>query len=380
MCDGKSKTQCPLGTISAANGTSCTGCGTTGYTSTVGSFTCTTCPSGSFLDAIIGSNYSGCTGCPLGTYSSVPNSTSCTACPRGTYSDGSITTSGEIIQSTEVDIKMGNVTPMNTPRLPSTVSYTMTMDVFIETIDPGERNIIENTNVNPEWSGNPSTNSNVRKPVVYVSGLRTAWTAPNSICVEHWTDKNYQVGKCSTIPAPINQYFNFTFSVSDLTGIQLYIDGNSSGSIQLPTENTFAWATTNQWVFGNSSWGTHPDAGPLKVKNVYMYDTVLTASSVRAYVSTASRTSCTACPANTYNPIYGGLSLQNCIPCPPGGTQYSGSGGTSISVCQCLAGPTPYLYGTTCVASCPADKPYMYGATCVASCPGGRVNLTNDCY
>ena len=317
MCDGRTQTACPVGTA----GTACSGCGTTGYTSTPGSVSCTPCPAGSYLTRqTLAGNYTACMECPLGTYSVTPNSTSCTFCPPGTYSNVNAL-SGEILRVSEIDISAGGEAISNQPV--QSTNWTVTADIFISSAHPTNRILIQNLPNN-----------------VYVSGTTTPWAMPNSLCVEQWTDQNIKVTKCSANTAPLNTSFNFTYSISD--SIRLYMNGIPEGTATVPLGNVFTW--TPDWWFGDADYSS---AGSLRLKNAYYYDSELTPSDITTHVSTVSRTSCQVCPAHTYNPYRGSVGLGDCTPCPAN-TQFYGTNGISRGVCTaCPLGQysTP---GTAC--------------------------------
>jgi hypothetical protein len=250
----------------------------------------------------------------------------------------------------EIDIRNQNsIAFTSSPTLPARVEYTMTMAIFVENITYTNRNILENTNANPEYQ-----QPNTRRPLIYISGTSATWAKPNSICVEHYTDQDYQVGVCSDEPVPTGSYFNFAFTVSNENTLRIYVDNEEKGTVSTPTANTFTWAPTNTWVFGNSSFTPAPDAGALKIKNVYFYDSVYSPAFLASYISTTSRASCTSCPAHTYNANLGSRGPADCTPCPTN-TQFIGTKGTSSSVC------TP----------CPAGAFSVSGSACVQRGPTG---------
>jgi len=183
----------------------------------------------------------------------------------------------------------------------STPTYSMSMDVYMNDIAEGSRTILQNS-VNQK---------------VLISGIRDEWASPGSLCVIHDT-----VRVCTRNSLPIGVYTNIIFTVSD--EVSLYVDGQFQSSKKL--ENGFT--SPDSLVYG-------PGSG-LKLKNLFVFpssinDTMI--DQLRNNLNPAQgATSCSYCPAGTYNPDSGGIGISACTPCPPG-TVFNGSGGTSVSVC-----------------------------------------------
>jgi Concanavalin A-like lectin/glucanases superfamily len=196
--------------------------------------------------------------------------------------------SGQAIQVAERDISAGNVAPEKQPTLPSDPTYTLSMDVYIEKVSTSLRNLIENTDINPEWLGNPATGSNAgttRRPMVYVNG-NGSWAPQNAICAEHFNSSNQQVGIC-TPAATTGSYFNFMMTVDNTAKkITTYINGVEKSNVV--SGQSFTWAPTNNWILGNSSWGMKSSDGALKVKNVYLFPKVLSSTERSLLVTTSS--------------------------------------------------------------------------------------------
>jgi hypothetical protein len=308
-CDGKIKTACPVGTISAAGSSVCSACPIGQYSDVSGASTCKDCPAGSFIDGniIVGglNSYTKCSVCPVGTYTDSSGNTSCTLCGPGTYynTDSSILNfiDGEIIQQDQLVIQdiaeNFDIQNNNHP------TYSMSMDVYMNDIAVDSRIILQNS-VNQK---------------VFISGIRDEWASPNSLCVIHDT-----VRVCTRNSLTVGVYTNIIFTVSD--EVSLYLDGQFQSSKKL--ENGFTWPEPNSLVYG-------PGSG-LKLKNLFVFpisinDTII--DQLRNNLNPAQgATSCSFCPAGTYNPDSGGIGTSACTPCPPG-TVFNGSGGTSVSVC-----------------------------------------------
>jgi hypothetical protein len=181
------------------------------------------------------------------------------------------------------------------------------MDVYMNDIAEDSRIILQN-----------SVNQNV-----LISGIRDEWASPGSLCVIHDT-----VRVCTRNSLPIGVYTNIIFTVSD--EVSLYVDGQFQSSKKL--ENGFT--SPDSLVYG-------PGSG-LKLKNLFVFpisinDTII--DQLRNNLNPAQgATSCSRCPAGTYNPDSGGIGTSACTPCPPG-TGFNGSGGTSVSVCGFPKGP-----------------------------------------
>ena len=183
----------------------------------------------------------------------------------------------------------------------STPTYSMSMDVYMNDIAEDSRIILQNS-VNQK---------------VLISGIRDEWASPGSLCVIHDT-----VRVCTRNSLPIGVYTNIIFTVS--YEVSLYVDGQFQSSKKL--ENGFT--SPDSLVYG-------PGSG-LKLKNLFVFpssinDTMI--DQLRNNLNPAQgATSCSLCPAGTYNPDSGGIGTSACTPCPPG-TGFNGSGGTSVSVC-----------------------------------------------
>jgi hypothetical protein len=189
--------------------------------------------------------------------------------------------SGQAIQVSEVDISAGNVAPANrNPTLPSTPTYTLSMDVFIAATATTNRNLIHNTDARPEW---PATGPNApvtRRPMIYVAGTVQAasWTGGNHICAEHLSSTNTQHGKCTSTPAPTGTYFNFMMVTDNQSKkITVYINGVNKGESTVAAD-VFSWSASNNWILGHPDFANVASQGALKVKNVYLFPKILTAA------------------------------------------------------------------------------------------------------
>lgn len=191
--------------------------------------------------------------------------------------------SAQAIQVSEKDISAGNVAPTNrNPTLPTVPTYTLSMDVFIEKGATSSRNLIENTDVAPDWLGNPATGANagiIRRPMIYVAPSGVSWTGQNHICAEHFTTNNGQAGICTTEPAPLGAYFNLVMIADNSSKkLAVYINGANKG--EAAASGNFSWSATNNWILGNPGYGHKTSDGALKVKNVYLFPKILTAAEI----------------------------------------------------------------------------------------------------
>jgi Concanavalin A-like lectin/glucanases superfamily len=186
---------------------------------------------------------------------------------------------GQAIQTSEIEIGTTVVPFATQPTLPTTASYSMTMDLLVAGSVPGWRCILNSSNA-PDWVNN-RPGPNTRRPLLGMTGTGAAPPA-NQVFLNHtnangdWQGDWLWVGNERLVGSvPIGKYFNLTFTADSASKkATLYMNGVKVNEFTAGAD--FAWpspATT--WSWNNDA---YDKTGSVKVKNAYFFNKVLTAT------------------------------------------------------------------------------------------------------
>ena len=194
----------------------------------------------------------------------------------------SVWSKGQLIQSAPLEIIQGVTAPImfaTQPILPATVTYSVSMDMFITRQSAGYLEFLA-SNTGDSWEGpnggHPALTSN--HPLAFVVPAADAGHV-GGIGVRHndattnW-DPMEPATISNTVKAKYGQWFNFVFRINGSTKkVETYIDGVLAGSTNYT--NTPTWdSVPGRWSYG-TSWKYNQDAGSTKVANVYFFNTYL---------------------------------------------------------------------------------------------------------
>jgi hypothetical protein len=188
---------------------------------------------------------------------------------------------GQKIQEAPLEIIQGvtaSILLAPQPILPATVTYSVSMDVFI-TRQSAQWLEFFTSNPVDSWEGpnggHPTLTNN--HPLCSVSP--TGQGNVGGIVVRHndaTTNYDSKEGETisNTVKAKYGQWFNFFFRINGSTKkVETYIDGVRAGSTNYT--NTPVWdSVPGKWGYGNA-WKYCQDAGSTKVANVYFFNTYL---------------------------------------------------------------------------------------------------------
>lgn len=173
--------------------------------------------------------------------------------------------SAQTIQgSTELPLK-STMTKFNVTSLDITkqVAYTMSMDIFVSATAPTWRNVMSS-------SGDFGVSGSTRRPAVFITGA--AEGVPERVHIVHGSKEDNNKSIVSNERLTLGQYNNITWSVGG-GKMTVYINGILDDSS--PTA-TYTWASKDDWA-----WADVPSDGSIRVKNVYMFNKVLTPAEVQ---------------------------------------------------------------------------------------------------
>ena len=200
---------------------------------------------------------------------------------------------GQMLQgSTELEIGTA-VVPLSTqPDLPTTGTYSISMDLNFAGTFPRWKCILNSSN-GVDWAAGGNLAANTRRPLIGFSGTNAA--PANQPFVNHASSENAWQGDglwtTATPPArtntsiPTATWFNFTVTMDSSVkkGI-LYINGSKISEFTAAAD--FAWPSpSTTWTWGND---TYDKTISVKVKNAYFFKKSLTAAEVSTIGGTTS--------------------------------------------------------------------------------------------
>ena len=200
--------------------------------------------------------------------------------------------SGQMLQgSTELEIGTA-VVPLSTqPDLPTTGTYSISMDLNFAGTFPRWKCILNSSN-GGDWVNNGPA-ANTRRPLIGATGTDAA--PANQMLVNHSSAENAAQGDGlwtappnsvrTNTPTPIGTWFNFTVTMDSSVkkGI-LYINGSKISEFTAAAD--FAWPSpSTTWTWGND---TYDKTISVKVKNAYFFKKALTAAEVSTIGGTTS--------------------------------------------------------------------------------------------
>jgi hypothetical protein len=192
---------------------------------------------------------------------------------------------GQALQVAEIDISTSPPAfTAPTGMVPSTVTYTMSMDINIAQSGPSWRNIFNNGD--PDWP--PGTTS--RRPALFITGNDAV--PANRLLVSHSSTGNEGNGINTTFAATLGTFFNLTWVVSG-GKLTTYINGQKDATGEV--SGAFTWATANAWKW-NAYKTQYPTrtgnvAGGVFVKNVYWWNKALTTTEIDTLTTVPTTTS-----------------------------------------------------------------------------------------
>ena len=318
--DGGQCTQCPMGTYSTALGSNtsslCVKCQAGKYNPTLGSNStsaCLLCPKGSYNPYTGGGAFAdACLYCPTGYYGignagDVNQSAACRACEVGKYGKGSMPS----CTSNNVYYNSGGFFVSNCR------SGTVTMygqgfgQLWVYTIYSPGQITLSFVSFNSAQDGELSVYDGIPTGESWID----EWYAPHAVVMgnvlgDYFPDYWWQTGS-AIYPAPLTSY----------TGVMTIVFG-------LPSSETGA-NFQMQFVTDKAT------------------ETTCTLCPAGSYNNISATTTCTLCPKGSYGAITGANSSSQCILCQPG--KYSNPG---LSVCsQCDIGT--YASGNG-ISTCPS--------------------------
>jgi len=219
--------------------------------------------------------------------------------PRST-----VWTTGQKLQGDPLEIGTAVVPLTTQPTLPTTATYSISMDLNVAATPSSWRTILTSKD-GCDWNNNAPT-QNTRRPVIYIAGADVG-ARVNQLCINHTDSGSNWQGDGSKLNGvdrtgpdfTFGKWFNLTVTMDSAskTG-KLYIDGTLKGNFTAP--NAFAWpspATT--WTWGNTCYTNGGrDTQSVKVANAYFFQSVLTDAQVSKLVVPSAPT--TGVPTTSY--------------------------------------------------------------------------------
>ena len=221
--------------------------------------------------------------------------------PRST-----VWTTGQKLQGDPLEIGTAVVPLTTQPTLPTTATYSISMDLNVAETSPSWRTILTSKD-GCDWDHTASKpTSNSRRPVIYIAGTDVG-ARVSQLCINHtdsggnWQGDGFQLNGVDRTGADftLGKWFNLTVTMDSAskTG-KLYIDGTLKGNFTAP--NAFAWASpVTTWTWGNTC---YTDRGrntqSIKVANAYFFQSVLTDAQVSKLVVPSAPT--TGVPTTSY--------------------------------------------------------------------------------
>lgn len=192
--------------------------------------------------------------------------------PRST-----VWTTGQKLQGDPLEIGTAE-TPLGTqPTLPTTATYSISMDLNIEQTSPNWRAILTSKD-GPDWNAD-AVIPNTRRPLIGITGANAP--PADQIFINHTDSASAYQGHALDLNGTrrtgadytFGKWFNLTVTLDSAAKVgKLYINGTKKG--EFTAAQPFAWPSpSTTWSWNSSAYGK---TGSIKVANAYFFSTVLT--------------------------------------------------------------------------------------------------------